>query len=64
MGNLLYASPATVSRAGMVYVDPKNLRYAPYWQRWVLTRHQKQRELLNVIKLIFWVLINYKIEFN
>ncbi|XP_030371764.1 dynein heavy chain 10, axonemal [Scaptodrosophila lebanonensis] len=47
VGNLNYASPATVSRAGMVYVDPKNLRYSPYWQRWVLTRPEVQRELLN-----------------
>ena len=30
-----YASPATVSRCGMVYVDPKNLGYSPYWDRWV-----------------------------
>ncbi|KAF0872101.1 DYH10 protein, partial [Crocuta crocuta] len=33
--NLQYASPATVSRCGMVYVDPKNLKYQPYWKRWV-----------------------------
>ena len=35
MGDLQYASPATVSRCGMVYVDPKNLGYQPYWERWV-----------------------------
>ncbi|XP_037820573.1 dynein heavy chain 10, axonemal isoform X1 [Lucilia sericata] len=46
VGNLNYASPATVSRAGMVFVDPKNLRYSPYWQRWILTRPESQRELL------------------
>ncbi|KAI8122976.1 axonemal, Dynein heavy chain 10 [Lucilia cuprina] len=46
VGNLQYASPATVSRAGMVFVDPKNLRYSPYWQRWILTRPESQRELL------------------
>lgn len=47
VGNLIYASPATVSRAGMVYVDPKNLRYSPFWERWVLTRPEAQHELLN-----------------
>ncbi|VFV23646.1 dynein heavy chain axonemal [Lynx pardinus] len=35
VGDLQYASPATVSRCGMVYVDPKNLKYQPYWKRWV-----------------------------
>ncbi|KAL1513082.1 hypothetical protein ABEB36_002553 [Hypothenemus hampei] len=38
VGDLQYASPATVSRAGMVYVDPKNLGYQPYWDRWVNSR--------------------------
>ncbi|KAL0279459.1 UNVERIFIED_CONTAM: hypothetical protein PYX00_001007 [Menopon gallinae] len=38
VGDLSYASPATVSRAGMVYVDPKNLGYMPYWNRWINTR--------------------------
>ncbi|XP_017478046.1 PREDICTED: dynein heavy chain 10, axonemal [Rhagoletis zephyria] len=47
VGNLWYASPATVSRAGMVYVDPKNLRFAPYWQRWLLTRPEGEHEILN-----------------
>ena len=38
VGNLQYASPATVSRAGMVYVDAKNLGYKPYWDRWLKSR--------------------------
>ena len=29
------ASPATVSRCGMVYVDPKDLGYTPYWEKWM-----------------------------
>lgn len=33
-----YASPATVSRAGVVYVDPHNLGYKPYWDRWLKSR--------------------------
>jgi dynein heavy chain len=36
--DLQYASPATISRCGMVWVDPKNLGYQPYYERWVRTR--------------------------
>lgn len=43
---MAYASPATVSRAGMVYVDPKNLGFTPYWQRWVKSRHPDEEETL------------------
>ena len=32
--DLQYASPATISRCGMVYVDPKNLGYEPYFYYW------------------------------
>ncbi|XP_027593384.2 dynein heavy chain 10, axonemal isoform X1 [Pipra filicauda] len=42
VGDLQYASPATVSRCGMVFVDPKNLRYEPYWQKWVQGRENEQ----------------------
>ncbi|XP_078713472.1 dynein axonemal heavy chain 10 [Lampetra fluviatilis] len=43
VGDLQYASPATVSRCGMVYVDPKNLEYQPYWQRWRNSRPAKDQ---------------------
>jgi len=45
--DLQYASPATVSRCGMVYVDPKNLGYEPFWLKWVADRPTKfeQEEL-------------------
>ena len=36
--DLQYASPATISRCGMVWVDPKNLGYRPYYEKWVRTR--------------------------
>ncbi|KAL1274160.1 hypothetical protein QQF64_026974 [Cirrhinus molitorella] len=43
VGDLQYASPATVSRCGMVFVDPKNLRYTPYWEKWVNSRALKEQ---------------------
>lgn len=50
VGDLQYASPATVSRAGMVYVDPKNLGYMPFWQRWLSSRcNQVERDTFNVL---------------
>ena len=33
--DLQYASPATISRCGMVYVDPRNLGFWPYLKTWV-----------------------------
>ncbi|KAK2902109.1 hypothetical protein Q8A73_011855 [Channa argus] len=47
VGDLQYASPATVSRCGMVFVDPKNLRYTPYWERWVNGRTDTEQKVLN-----------------
>jgi dynein heavy chain len=39
--DLQYASPATVSRCGMLYVDDKNLGPGPFYDRW---RRMKQTE--------------------
>ncbi|KAI8916282.1 dynein heavy chain and region D6 of dynein motor-domain-containing protein [Gorgonomyces haynaldii] len=41
VGDLQYASPATVSRCGMVYLDPKSLGYKPHFQKWVNSRSSK-----------------------
>ena len=47
VADLQYASPATVSRCGMVYVDPKNLNYEPYTWTWCNKRvNQEQAQTL------------------
>ena len=44
--DLQYASPATISRCGMVYVDPKNLGYAPFYEKWIGEMVAKHSEVL------------------
>ena len=40
--DLQYASPATISRCGMVYVDSRNLGYQPYIWKWLNTRSNEE----------------------
>lgn len=35
IGSLQYASPATVSRAGIIYVNETDVGWGPYYQSWV-----------------------------
>eukprot|EP01022_Parablepharisma_sp_SALTPOND_P017583 TRINITY_DN2831_c0_g1_i1.p1 TRINITY_DN2831_c0_g1~~TRINITY_DN2831_c0_g1_i1.p1 ORF type:complete len:4437 (+),score=698.95 TRINITY_DN2831_c0_g1_i1:410-13720(+) len=44
VGNLQRASPATISRNGMVWMDPKNLGYKPYYDRWVKEKARRDPE--------------------
>lgn len=43
VADLQYASPATISRCGMVYVDPRNLGFEPFWHKWMI-RWTKSKE--------------------
>lgn len=49
VGNLQYASPALVSRVGMVYVDPENLGYEPYVNKWIKSRCGSEQEYLKIL---------------
>lgn len=40
IGSLQYASPATVSRAGIIYVNESDVGWGPYYQSWV-DRYEK-----------------------
>ncbi|XP_046496348.1 dynein axonemal heavy chain 10 isoform X7 [Equus quagga] len=64
VGDLQYASPATVSRCGMVYVDPKNLKYQPYWKKWVnqIQNKTEQRDLQNLFEKYVPYLIDVIVE--
>ena len=60
--DLQYASPATISRCGMVWVAPEDLGIRPYFERWVNERAEDERQLLlatydvYVPKMVEWVL--------
>lgn len=45
--DLQYASPATVSRCGMVYVDDKDLGYQPYYERWAKSKQDVGENNIN-----------------
>ena len=61
VGDLQYASPATVSRCGMVYVDPKNLKYEPYVWKWLTNR--KNPDQVYALKLMFEKYLNPCVAF-
>ena len=60
--DLQYASPATISRCGMVWVAPEDLGVRPYYERWVNQRPENEQQLLLasydvfVPKMVEWVL--------
>ncbi len=57
VGNLIYASPATVSRCGIVFVDPKNLGVEPFMWKWLNERPDK-------VQVTPWTNLQYSAFFD
>jgi dynein heavy chain len=62
--DLQYASPATVSRCGMVWVDPQDLGYDPYLFTWCNSRtNQEEADILrDLFKKYCKPLLEYILE--
>jgi len=61
VANLAHASPATVSRCGMVYVDPKTLGFQPICTSWV--KKQRSELLQNILSRMFEKYVGALVEF-
>ena len=63
VSDLQYASPATVSRCGMVFVDPKNLGFMPFYSRWVKARSGNDDKLAELMMLLYDKYMQNAIDF-
>ena len=48
--DLQYASPATISRCGNVWVDPKDIGFQPYFERWIKLRSDSVKLAMDMRK--------------
>lgn len=62
VGDLAVASPATVSRCGMVYIDPTELGWLPYVRSWINRLENEviknSNELKNYLSTLFVTYVN------
>ncbi|EGI59469.1 Dynein beta chain, ciliary [Acromyrmex echinatior] len=49
ISNLRTATPATVSRAGILYINPQDLGWSPFIASWIETRDQSERANLSIL---------------
>ncbi|KAK3269901.1 Dynein heavy chain cytoplasmic, partial [Cymbomonas tetramitiformis] len=61
--DLQFASPATISRCGMVYVDPKNLGFQPYIWTWCNKRAVASEQEADVLRSLMDKYVKPTVEF-
>ncbi|XP_076756861.1 dynein heavy chain at 62B [Xylocopa sonorina] len=56
--DLLHASPATVSRCGMIYIEPRVLGWKPFVRSWIndLNPSWKEGHEENIRELFYWLI--------
>lgn len=53
VGDLEFASPATISRCGMVYINHQDLQYSAVWQRWKLIHQNMDAFYIQILDILF-----------
>ncbi|KAF7269690.1 hypothetical protein GWI33_017275 [Rhynchophorus ferrugineus] len=64
VGDLSVASPATVSRCGMVYNDYKDWGWEPYVRSWIASQRHKSQRFQEKIWHMFNTYLNLLLEFK